>query len=49
MRDPEAMNRPLDALSIETYATDESVRELERFLEFDEETRGPQPHGARVR
>lgn len=49
IRDPEAVNRQLDALSAEAHATDESVREMERFLEFDEETRGPLPHGTRVR
>jgi hypothetical protein len=49
IRDPESVNRQLTVLSAEAEATDESVREMERFLEFSEETRGPLPHGTRVR
>ncbi|QRN99793.1 hypothetical protein JRI60_12565 [Archangium violaceum] len=49
IRDPETVNRQLDALSAEAHATDETVREMERFLDFTEETSGPLPHGTRVR
>jgi hypothetical protein len=49
IRDPESVNRQLEALSAEAHATDETVREMERFLEFTEETSGPLPHGTRVR
>nr|WP_227027389.1 hypothetical protein [Corallococcus soli] len=50
IRDPESVNRQLDVLSAETESTDETVRQMERFLEFTEETRGPLPHGGgRVR
>ena len=49
IRDPESVNRQLDALSAEAHATDETVRDMERFLEFSEETSGPLPHGTRVR
>jgi hypothetical protein len=48
-RDPESVNRQLEALSAEATATDETVREMERFLDFTEETSGPLPHGTRVR
>lgn len=48
-RDPESVNRQLDALGAETNATDETVREMERFLDFTEETARPLPHGTRVR
>ena len=49
IRDPESVTRQLDALSAEASATDESVRDMERFLEFTEETSAPLPHGTRVR
>jgi hypothetical protein len=49
IRDPESVNRQLEALSAEATATDETVREMERFLDFTEETSGPLPHGTRVR
>ncbi len=49
IRDPESVNRQLTVLSAEAEATEESVREMERFLEFSEETRSPLPHGTRVR
>jgi hypothetical protein len=48
IRDPESVNRQLEALSAEAHATDETVRQMEQFLEFTEETRGPLPHGTRV-
>jgi hypothetical protein len=49
IRDPESVNRQLEALSAEAHATDETVREMERFIEFTEETSSPLPHGTRVR
>lgn len=49
IRDPESVNRQLDALSAEAQATDETVREMERFMEFTEEISAPLPHGTRVR
>lgn len=49
IRDPESVNRQLIVLSAEAEATEESVRQMEQFLEFSEETRGPLPHGTRVR
>lgn len=49
IRDPESVNRQLEALSAEAHATDETVRDMERFLDFTEETSGPLPHGTRVR
>ncbi len=49
IRDPESVSRQLEALSAEVQSTDETVRELEQFMEFSDET-GPQlPHGTRVR
>lgn len=49
IRDPESVNRQLDALNAEAQATDETVREMERFMEFTEEISAPLPHGTRVR
>ncbi|WP_309893103.1 hypothetical protein [Archangium sp.] len=49
IRDPEVVNRQLETLSAEAQATDETVRDMERFLDFSEETSGPLPHGTRVR
>ncbi len=49
IRDPESVGRQLDALSAEAQATDETVREMERFMEFTEEVSAPLPHGTRVR
>jgi hypothetical protein len=49
IRDPEGVNRQLEALSAEAHATDETVRDMERFLDFTEETSSPLPHGTRVR
>jgi hypothetical protein len=49
IRDPESLGRQLDVLAAETQATEESVKEMERFIEFTEES-GPQlPSGVRVR
>jgi len=47
IRDPELVNRQLDVLSAEVEATDETVRELERFMEFTDEVRSPVSHAAR--
>jgi hypothetical protein len=49
IRDPESVNRQLETLGAEAQATDETVRQMERFLDFSEETSGPLPHGTRVR
>ncbi len=49
IRDPEVVNRQLETLNAEAQATDETVRQMERFLDFTEETSGPLPHGTRVR
>lgn len=49
IRDPETVNRQLDVVSAEVQATDETVREMERFMEFQEEVGKPLPHGTRVR
>lgn len=50
IRDPESVGRQLEALTAEAQATEESVREMERFMEF-EEIAGPRlpPQGTRVR
>jgi len=49
IRDPESLTRQLDALAAETEATEESVREMERFIEFTEEPVQHLPSGVRVR
>jgi hypothetical protein len=49
IRDPETVNRQLDVVSAEVEATDETVREMERLLDFQEEVGRPLPHGTRVR
>jgi hypothetical protein len=50
IRDPESLGRQLEALTLETQATEESVREMERFMEIEEISSGPQlPQGTRVR
>ncbi len=49
IRDPETVTRQLDVVSAEVQATDETVREMERLLEFQEEVGKPLPHGTRVR
>ncbi|MET0400885.1 MAG: hypothetical protein ABW123_00725 [Cystobacter sp.] len=49
IRDPESVSRQLDVLSAGATATDETVREMERFLELSEESSAPLPHGTRVR
>jgi hypothetical protein len=49
IRDPQSVSRQLDVLSAEVSASEETVREMERFLEFDEELKSSLPHGTRVR
>ena len=49
IRDPEHVTRQLDALSVEVQATEETVREMEHFMDFADETAAPLPHRARVR
>lgn len=49
IRDPESVNRQLEALSIEVESTEETVREMEKFMEFAEESGAHVPHGTRVR
>lgn len=49
MRDPEAVGRQLEGLSAEVEATEESVREMERFMEFHEEISSPVHAPAKVR
>jgi hypothetical protein len=49
IRDPEHVSRQLDALSVEVQATEDTVREMEQFMDFADETAAPLPHGVRVR
>jgi hypothetical protein len=49
MRDPEAVGRQLEGLSAEVAATEESVREMERFMEFHEEVAAPVHAPVKVR
>lgn len=49
MRDPEAVGRQLDSLTAEVEATEESVREMERFMEFHEELSMPAHQPVKVR
>jgi hypothetical protein len=49
IRDPEHITRQLDALSVEVQATEDTVREMEKFMDFADETAAPLPHGVRVR
>jgi hypothetical protein len=49
IRDPQSVSRQLDVLSAEVASSEETVREMERFLEFDEELAPSLPHGTRVR
>jgi hypothetical protein len=49
MRDPEAVGRQLEGLSAEVEATEESVREMERFMEFHEEVQMPVHAPVKVR
>jgi hypothetical protein len=50
IRDPESISHQLDALSAEAAATEEAVREMERFMEFTDELGSiPPPEQDRVR
>lgn len=50
IRDPESLTLQLDALSAEAAATEETVREMERFMEVTDDFRGgPVPERDRVR
>lgn len=50
IRDPEVATRQLDALSAGVEASEETVREMERIMDFTEEAGGPGvSHGTRVR
>jgi hypothetical protein len=49
IRDPEHVNRQLDALSVEVQATEDTVREMEQFMDFADESAAPLSHGVRVR
>lgn len=48
IRDSESVSRQLDALTSEVQSTEETVREMERFMEFQEETAPGLPHGTRT-
>ena len=47
IRDPASLGRQLEALTAEVQATDETVRELEQFMELGEEVRAPLSHAPR--
>jgi hypothetical protein len=49
IRDPESINRQLEALTVEVKSTEETVREMERFMDFHEEIAASLPHGERTR
>jgi hypothetical protein len=49
IRDPEAVARQLEVLTTEVEATEETVREMERFMEFSEEAGLHPPSGVKVR
>ena len=49
IRDPEAVERQLEALTTEVEATEETVREMERFMEFSEEAGLSAPAPEKVR
>ena len=49
IRDPASVNRQLDALAAEAEAGDETVRQMERFMEFSDEMGSSGPLGTRVR
>ncbi len=49
IRDPEAVARQLEVLTTEVEATEETVREMERFMEFTEENGLSAPAGVKVR
>jgi hypothetical protein len=49
LRDPDSVGRQLEALTAEVVSTEESVRELERFMDFEEATGPHLTPGTRVR
>ncbi len=49
IRSPEVVERQLESLTAGVEATEETVREMEKFLEFDDATLGPRPQPQRVR
>ncbi len=49
IRDPEAVERQLEALTTEVEATEETVREMERFMEFSDEVGLSAPAQVKVR
>ncbi len=49
IRSPEVVERQLESLTAGVEATEETVREMEKFLEFDDATLGPSPQPQRVR
>ncbi|MFL5319382.1 MAG: hypothetical protein ACJ790_06975 [Myxococcaceae bacterium] len=49
IRDPATVQKQLDVLSAEVTETEETVREMEKFLEFAEELAPAVPHGAPTR
>ncbi len=49
IRDPDTVARQLEALTGEVEATEATVKEMERFMEFSDEIQPVLPHGERVR
>ena len=49
IRDPDTVARQLESLSGEVEATEATVKEMERFMEFSDEVQPALPHGERVR
>ena len=49
IRDPEVVGRQLEALTLEVQATEETVREMEKFLEFSDELGPGVAHAHKVR
>jgi hypothetical protein len=49
IRDPEAVTRQLEALTLEVEATEETVRDMEKFVQFSDEVQPAVSHGAKVR
>lgn len=49
IRDPEAVTRQLESLTLEVEATEETVRDMEKFVEFSDEVQPAVSHGAKVR
>lgn len=49
IRDPESVSQHLEALTAEVQATDETVREMEKFMEFADFSQALPSHGTRVR